>query len=333
MGLEFGYLPRLGLRDPADKRITDTLAIVEAMLGADTPSGRAYHRYDIDGYGEWLDGTGWPVRKFGIGRPWPLLAGERGHLDVLSGGDASAQLQAMLAMRGRGGLLPEQVWDAGQLPWQHLRPGQPTGSAMPLAWAHSELVKLAVAVATGKPVELLTLVSRPVPRGRARLAELVLARRQPRSSRCPPGGAWSWPDRPVHPALRLQRLETRSRSANGTRSRLGLGLFGVTLTPADLAGQASLQFVRRYPDGSWEPSTRHDVTLGAPGPGHPAAVSRPPRPARRRGRGARGSGTRGSGVPCGVERSIAGQPVSASRSARSALPPPRRPNRRLAYSR
>jgi hypothetical protein len=43
-------------------------------------------------------------------------------------------------------------------------------------------------------------------------------------------------------------------------------LFGVTLTPADLGGQASLQFVRRYPDGSWEPATRHDVTLGAPGP-------------------------------------------------------------------
>ena len=47
---------------------------------------------------------------------------------------------------------------------------------------------------------------------------------------------------------------------------LGLGLFGVTLTPADLAGRASLQFVRRYPDGSWEPATRHDVRLGVPGP-------------------------------------------------------------------
>jgi hypothetical protein len=48
---------------------------------------------------------------------------------------------------------------------------------------------------------------------------------------------------------------------------LGLGLFGVTLTPADLAGRASLQFVRRYRDGRWEGATRHDVALGAPGPG------------------------------------------------------------------
>jgi glucoamylase len=265
VGLEFGYLPRLGLRDPADKRVTDTLAIAEAMLGADTPSGRAYHRYDMDGYGEWLDGSGWPVRKFGIGRPWPLLAGERGHLDVLSGGDASTQLRAMLAMRGRGGLLPEQVWDAGPLPWQNLRPGQPTGSAMPLAWAHSELIKLAVAVATKKPVELLTLVG-------DRYHAAV-----------PASPTWFWRD--AAPVLALPAGRTlvvagpgpftlhygfddwdpatiTERDAQG----LGLGLSGVTLTPADLAGHSSLQFVRRYPDGSWEPSTRHDVTLGAPGP-------------------------------------------------------------------
>ena len=204
VGLEFGYLPRLGLRDPADKRVTDTLAIVEAMLGADTPSGRAYHRYDVDGYGEWLDGTGWPVRRFGIGRPWPLLAGERGHLDVLSGGDASAQLQAMLAMRGRGGLLPEQVWEACPLPWQHLRPGQPTGSAMPLAWAHSELIKLAFAVAA-KPFELLTLVSdryhAAVPASQTWFWRDDTRPRPAR--RADPGGGRPWP---VHPALRLRRL-------------------------------------------------------------------------------------------------------------------------------
>jgi glucoamylase len=265
VGLEFGYLPRLGLRDPADKRITDTLTIVEAMLAADTPSGRAYHRYDIDGYGEWLDGTGWPVRKFGIGRPWPLLAGERGHLDLLSGGDASVQLRAMLAMRGRGGLLPEQVWDAGQLPWQNLRPGQPTRSAMPLAWAHSELVKLAVAVATGKPVELLALVA-------DRYHAAV-----------PASPSWFWRDASPVLALPAGRSLVVAEARQFTlhygfndwnpvtiserdAQPIGLGLFGVTLTPADLAGQASLQFVRRYPNGTWEPSTRHDVTLGTPGP-------------------------------------------------------------------
>ena len=265
VGLEFAYLPRLGLRDPADKRITDTLAIVEAMLGTDTPTGRAYHRYDIDGYGEWLDGSGWPVRKFGIGRPWPLLAGERGHLDVLSGGNASTQLQAMLAMRGRGGLLSEQVWDAGPLPWQNLQPGQPTGSAMPLAWAHSELIKLAVAAAARKPVELLTLVT-------DRYHGTV-----------PASQTWFWRDStPVGtlPAGRtlvvagpgpftlhygFNNWDPATIAERDTQP-LGLGLSGVTLTPADLGGHASLQFVRRFPDGTWEPATRHDVTLGVPAP-------------------------------------------------------------------
>jgi glucoamylase len=265
VGLEFGYLPRLGLRDPADRRITDTLAIAEVMLGADTPSGRAYRRYDLDGYGEWLDGSGWTARKTGIGRPWPLLAGERGHLDVLSGGDARAQLRAMLAMRGRGGLLPEQIWDAGPLIWQDLWPGRPTGSAMPLAWAHSELIKLAVAIVTNKPVELLTLVA-------DRYHATV-----------PAAQSWFWRDATPVRALPAGRTlvvadagpftlhygfddwdpaTITERDAQG----LGLGLSGVTLTPADLAGHSSLQFVRRYQDGRWEPSTRHDVTLGAPGP-------------------------------------------------------------------
>jgi glucoamylase len=135
---------------------------------------------------------------------------------------------------------------------------------MPLAWAHSELIKLAVAVATRKPVELLTVVS-------DRYHAAV-----------PASQTWFWRD--SAPVLALPAGRTlvvadlspftlhygfdgwdpatiTERDAQG----LGLGLFGVTLTPADLAGRASLQFVRRYPDGSWEPATRHDVTLGGPG--------------------------------------------------------------------
>jgi glucoamylase len=42
---------------------------------------------------------------------------------------------------------------------------------------------------------------------------------------------------------------------------LGLGMFGVTIQPADLAGHASLQFVRRYANGQWEERKRNDVKL------------------------------------------------------------------------
>ena len=59
---------------------------------------------------------------------------------------------------------------------------------------------------------------------------------------------------------------------------LGLGMFGVTLTPADLEGHGTLQFVRRYADGHWEASSRNDVRLNVEPP------SSLPLPAPERGR-------------------------------------------------
>jgi glucoamylase len=40
------------------------------------------------------------------------------------------------------GLLPEQSWDQANRPEIYMWLGQPTGSAMPLMWAHAEYVKL-----------------------------------------------------------------------------------------------------------------------------------------------------------------------------------------------
>jgi glucoamylase len=42
-----------------------------------------------------------------------------------------------------GGMLPEQVWDAPDIALHELFFGKPSGSAMPLVWAHAEYVKLA----------------------------------------------------------------------------------------------------------------------------------------------------------------------------------------------
>ncbi len=39
-------------------------------------------------------------------------------------------------------MLPEQVWDAPDIPGCGLALGRPSGSAMPLVWAHAEHVKL-----------------------------------------------------------------------------------------------------------------------------------------------------------------------------------------------
>jgi glucoamylase len=49
-----------------------------------------------------------------------------------------------------GRLIPEQVWDAADIPALELFRGKPTGSACPLVWAHSEYVKLRRSLRDGK---------------------------------------------------------------------------------------------------------------------------------------------------------------------------------------
>ena len=47
-------------------------------------------------------------------------------------------------------LLPEQIWDAADIPDRELFLGKPSGSACPLVWAHSEYIKLVRSLKDGK---------------------------------------------------------------------------------------------------------------------------------------------------------------------------------------
>jgi glucoamylase len=156
VGMEYLYLVRLGLRDANDPRIQNTLKVAEGLLKVETPLGAAYRRYNGDGYGEHEDGS--PFDGIGIGRAWPLLAGERGHFDLMLRQDPLPYLATMARMTGPGGLIPEQVWDGPSIPSRGLEPGKPTGSAMPLVWAHAEFLKLLVARQRKRPLELLASV-------------------------------------------------------------------------------------------------------------------------------------------------------------------------------
>jgi glucoamylase len=57
------------------------------------------------------------------------------------------------------GLIPEQVWDAGPIPSRHMYPGGPTGSVIPLAWAHAEYLKLRRSAADGRVFDLVEPVA------------------------------------------------------------------------------------------------------------------------------------------------------------------------------
>jgi glucoamylase len=148
---DFLQLVRLGLRDANDPLVVDTIKVIDHRLKVDTPFGPAWHRYTGDGYGEHDDGA--PFDGVGRGRAWPLLTGERGHFEVAAGRDVLPYLEAMAAMTGPAGLIPEQVWDAAAIPERNLWPGKPSGSAMPLVWAHAEFVKLAVSQQLRRPFD------------------------------------------------------------------------------------------------------------------------------------------------------------------------------------
>jgi glucoamylase len=143
-------LVRFGLRSALDPRILDTLKVVDALLKVEMPRGPVWHRYNGDGYGEHADGG--PFDGTGIGRPWPLLTGERAHVELAAGRAKEARrLQETLeSLASVEGLFPEQTWDAPDMPERALFFGRPSGSAMPLAWAHAEYLKLRRSLADGR---------------------------------------------------------------------------------------------------------------------------------------------------------------------------------------
>ena len=151
IGTDFLALVRFGLRRADDPRILSSLVVADALLRSETPNGPVWHRYNGDGYGEHADGRAYDGA--GIGRGWPLLAGERGHYELAAGRDARPYLETMRRMASSGGMLPEQVWDTDDIPSRSLLRGQPSGSAMPLVWAHAEFIKLARSIALGHPID------------------------------------------------------------------------------------------------------------------------------------------------------------------------------------
>lgn len=142
-------LVRFGLRAADDPRILNTVKVIDTLLKTDMPAGPIWRRYNKDGYGEHEDGA--PFDGSGIGRCWPLLTGERAHYELTAGRSERARelLVALQNFANPGGLLPEQTWDGPDLPERELFFGQPSGSAMPLVWAHAEYLKLCRSLADG----------------------------------------------------------------------------------------------------------------------------------------------------------------------------------------
>jgi glucoamylase len=153
----FLELVRYGIRAADDTIIRESIRVVDATLKVDTPSGTCWRRYNNDGYGQREDGG--PFVGSGKGRGWPLLTGERGHYELASGRDATQYVRWLEGFATPTHLLPEQVWDEDDRPEQHLKRGRPTGSAVPLLWAHAEYIKLLRSVREGRGFDLIPEVA------------------------------------------------------------------------------------------------------------------------------------------------------------------------------
>ncbi len=250
IGTEFLQLVRFGLRDPDDPMIRASIRAVDALLKCDTPCGPVWHRYNGDAYGERDDGSAYAHDLAGRGRGWPLLTGERGHYEVAAGGDPLPYLEAMAAMASPGGMLPEQVWDAEPIPSRRLAPGRPTGSAMPLVWAHAEFIKLMISRQLRHPLD------------RPRAVWQRYRGRRPAARH-----AFWWMHAPIDGALVGQRLaialprpaivhwgrEGWHDVADAPTADSGLGFHVATLDTGRLPPGARVDFTWRWQEtGAWQ---------------------------------------------------------------------------------
>ncbi|MEZ5565415.1 MAG: glucan 1,4-alpha-glucosidase [Gammaproteobacteria bacterium] len=243
-------LVRFGLRAADDPRIVNTVKVIDALLKTETSTGPVWHRYNDDGYGEHEDGS--PFDGTGTGRGWPLLGGERAHYELAAGRpeEANRLRKVMEAQAGPGDFFPEQVWDAADIPERELTNGQPSGSAMPLVWAHAEYIKLLRSLKDGRVFDL---------------PPQTVERYQTRNHGSP-HTSWRFTHKSrVLPSGKLLRIETLAAARvrwsvdnwttimNSETRDTGLGIHVVDLPTSKLQVGSNVCFTFYWPDaGRWE---------------------------------------------------------------------------------
>jgi glucoamylase len=229
-------LVRMGLRAPDDPRIVDTVKLLDATLRVETKTGAGWKRSTDDGYGEKADGR--PFDKRGIGRCWPLLAGERAHYELAAGRpDVALELLRTIARQtSECGMIPEQIWDAEDIPEHFLFNGHPTGSGMPLAWAHAEYIKLLRSLHEGAVWDRIPQTEQRYQRERRTASFQIWTPDQQRG--------WLTPGKDLRidlPVPARVRWASGKFSGEVETTDTGLGLHCATLPTRDLPPGASLR--------------------------------------------------------------------------------------------
>ncbi len=240
-------LVRYGVRAADDPHITSSLGVVDKMIRFDRDGKIAFYRFNGDGFGEKEDGS--PFDGSGVGRPWPLITGERAMYEMLAGRDGGAYLSSMESFANEGLMFPEQIWDGKDDPGKNLFTGRGTGSATPLMWAHAEYIKLLRTLKDGEGCDVIKEVRQ---RYIEQKKEISMT-------------AWK-ANRPIHFAsaeetIRVVAFEkgdivwtgdgwktTNESPLNET----GLGAWHMDFMPGAFQPGGSLIFTFRYATGRWE---------------------------------------------------------------------------------
>lgn len=242
-------LVRYGLRAADDPRILNTVKMIDRFLKVELPQGPGWRRYNRDGYGEHVNGA--PFDGIGEGRVWPLLIGERAHYELALGNEPEARrlLAVIEACTSDGGMLPEQVWDAEDIPERELFRGRPSGSAMPLAWAHAEYITLLHSLAEGAVFDMPALT----------VQRYQHERQQPRLRDW--RETWRRTSLPHGQVLRIELSapaivrwtdDQWQHHSDVATSSIGLGLHTVELLTQGLAAGRKIEFTwRRQDNGRW----------------------------------------------------------------------------------
>ena len=170
----FLELVRLGELPASDADVANSLKVVDATIGKTTASGPGWLRYNGDGYGDChvasgncpVEGAPWAPSDKGTGHIWPVLAEERAQQHLVTGqrSQAGSLLKAIMAGSSGVGLVPEQDWDAADVPASPYGTdptvasigfvnGKAAGSAAPLTWGAGSFVRLVADLTAGRSVE------------------------------------------------------------------------------------------------------------------------------------------------------------------------------------
>jgi glucoamylase len=169
--------------------------------------------------------------------------------------EAIRLLRAMEAFAGAGGMIPEQVWDSADIPESGLSLGRPSGSAMPLAWAHAEYLKLRRSIRGGRTFDQPPQTYQRYVRDRV-VSDRVIWRFDHRRSEIMPGDVLRV--EVLAPAVvRWGRNGWDSVSEVRTRDT-GLGIHVADLDTKALKRKDSIELTFYWPEaGRWEGKNFH----------------------------------------------------------------------------